>query len=90
MIQAQLNNLVPGASTTAGVIKIRKGASGIAGAQVGVSKANAQAAGVSGSDSIKAFDPAPVAGQSYVVTYTQTAGAGAGAIAELIIEVTSG
>jgi hypothetical protein len=87
-IQASLNNLAPGAGTTAGVIRVRKGT--VAGTQVGVNKANTQANGTTQSDSIRAYDPAPVSGQVYVITYQQTGGTGAGTIAEIIAEVTSG
>lgn len=83
-------NITPGASTTAVVVKVRRG-TGVAGAQVGNTATHTLAAGASGSIPFDVTDfGAQFMSQVYSVTLTQTAGAGAGTInqASMTVEPT--
>ena len=82
-------NITAGTSTTAVVVKVRRG-TGIAGTQVGNSATHTLAAGASASIPFDYTDTAQFMANTYSVTMTQTAGAANGTInaASMTVEPT--
>lgn len=80
--------LTPGTTTTAVVLKCRRGAS-TSGGQVGSSLTQTLAAANSGVIAFRFIDTAPVAGGQYCVSVTQTGGAGAGTVNDAIVMATA-
>lgn len=76
-------NVTPGTSTTAIVVKVRRG-SGVAGTAVGTFT-RTLAAAATGGLAFFVIDEAPIAGGQYTVTLTQTAGAGAGTVNSAVV-----
>jgi hypothetical protein len=75
-------NLTAGTGTTGGTIRVRRGS--LTGALVGPAQQLVPTAGSPGPVAFSAFDPAPVSGQPYVVTY-QAAGATAASTANYVV-----
>jgi hypothetical protein len=73
-------NITPGASTTAGVIRVRQGS--LTGAVVGLSQTSALAAGVPQTLTYDEFDTSryPAAGGVYVLTLSTTAATAVGTV----------
>jgi hypothetical protein len=72
-------NIAPGATTTAVVVRFRRGTT-VGGAQIGASQTHTLAAGASAGIAAGAYDSAPGSGGSYCVTVQQTGGSGAGTV----------
>jgi hypothetical protein len=73
-------NITPGASTTAVVVRLRRGANSVAGLQIGISETETDAAGVPLNVSFEFGDSTAPPGTAYTVTVQQTAGTGAGTV----------
>lgn len=82
-------NITTGASTTAVVVRVRRGA-GVAGALVGETETHTLAAAAQASIPFGVTDfPGAVSGQQYTVTVVQTAATGNGTINNAYISVTT-
>jgi hypothetical protein len=80
-------NITTGATTTAVVVRCRRG--GVAGTQVGTSQSHTLAAAASGNIAFKFTDPGAPVETQYVITVQQTGGSAAGTVNEIVVQVST-